>query len=163
VAGELLGSSHSSRRHCGGTQWRITWSPGAADSSALTSATRDLSTGHVENLPEGVELTLGDVADGELVKRLMHGVDGCFHLAAVASVVRSVEAWSETHRINLGGTINVLDAARDANPNRPARVVYASSAAIYGDNASIMACRRRASAFSMSTVRARTRLRLIRE
>lgn len=97
----------------------------------------DLSTGHVENLPEGVELTVGDVADGELVKRLMQGVDGCFHLAAVASVVRSVEAWSETHRINLGGTINVLDAAREANPDRPARVVYASSAAIYGDNASM--------------------------
>ena len=97
----------------------------------------DLSTGHVENLPEGVELTIGDVADSELVKHLMRGVDGCFHLAAVASVERSVEAWSETHRINLGGTINVLDAARHAQPGRPARVVYASSAAIYGDNASM--------------------------
>jgi UDP-glucose 4-epimerase len=97
----------------------------------------DLSTGHVENLPEGVELTIGDVANGELVKQLMRGVDGCFHLAAVASVERSVEAWCETHRINLGGTINVLDAARDAQSGRPARVVYASSAAIYGDNASM--------------------------
>jgi len=97
----------------------------------------DLSTGHVENLPEGVELTVGDVADSEVVGRLMQGADGCFHLAAVASVVRSVEAWAETHRINLGGTINVLEAARHAQPDRPARVVYASSAAIYGDNASM--------------------------
>lgn len=97
----------------------------------------DLSTGRVENLPAGVELTVGDVGDAATVRRLMSGVDGCFHLAAVASVERSVEAWRATNEVNLGGTINVLDAARNARDGAPATVVYASSAAVYGDNASM--------------------------
>jgi UDP-glucose 4-epimerase len=69
------------------------------------------------------------VADAALVRRAMEGMDGCFHLAAVASVERGVQDWLGTHRTNLSGTITVLDAAQ------PARVpvVYASSAAVYGD------------------------------
>ena len=42
----------------------------------------------------------------------MAGVDGCFHLAAVASVQRGNEDWLGTHRVNLTGTIAVFDAAR---------------------------------------------------
>lgn len=64
----------------------------------------------------------------------MRGVDGCFHLAAVASVDRSREAWLETHHANLSGTIAVFDAARRARSGGPVPVVYASSAAVYGDN-----------------------------
>jgi UDP-glucose 4-epimerase len=90
----------------------------------------DLSTGHRHNLPPGVELLEGDVADAALVRRAMAGMDGCFHLAAVASVERSNLDWLGTHRANLTGSICVFDAAREGR--RP--VVYASSAAIYGDN-----------------------------
>lgn len=96
----------------------------------------DLSTGVVDYLPEGAELIKGDVADEATVKHAMKGMDGCFHLAAVASVERSVTDWCGTHRINQQGTVNVLDAAVTAS-RIPLPVVYASSAAIYGDNATV--------------------------
>ncbi len=89
----------------------------------------DLSSGRAEVLPDGVRLIVGDVANPSLMVDAMRGIDGCFHLAAIASVQRSVEDWIGTHRVNLTGTISVFDAARR---NR-VPVVYASSAAIYGD------------------------------
>lgn len=94
----------------------------------------DLSTGRRDYAPAAAEIVVGDVADGDTVRRAMQGVAGCFHLAAVASVPKSVEAWLPTHRVNLNGTINVLEAAH-AVGNVP--VVYASSAAVYGDNPGI--------------------------
>ncbi|PWC43137.1 NAD-dependent epimerase/dehydratase family protein [Azospirillum sp. TSO22-1] len=94
----------------------------------------DLSTGKRENLPAGVPVTVGTVADPAVVDEAMRGVDGCFHLAAVASVERSREAWLETHHTNLSGTVAVFDAARRARADGPVPVVYASSAAVYGDN-----------------------------
>jgi len=94
----------------------------------------DLSTGKRDNLPTSVPVTVGTVADPAVVAAAMAGMDGCFHLAAVASVDRSREAWLETHQTNLSGTIAVFDAARHANPRGPIPVVYASSAAVYGDN-----------------------------
>ncbi|WP_372620659.1 NAD-dependent epimerase/dehydratase family protein [Falsiroseomonas sp.] len=93
----------------------------------------DLSTGSPDNLVPGAELMRGDVADAALVRRAMQGVSGCFHLAAIASVERGVQDWLGTHRANLTGTIAVLDAAR---PGR-LPVVYASSAAVYGDQATL--------------------------
>lgn len=93
----------------------------------------DLSTGKRENAPREAEILVGDVADAGLVRRAMAGCDGCFHLAAVASVQRGNEDWLGTHAANLTGTIAVLDAAREGR--RP--VVYASSAAVYGDNAEL--------------------------
>ena len=93
----------------------------------------DLSTGKRENLSPQAELVIGDVADPEKVAQAMAGVDGCFHLAAVASVDRCNRDWLGTHRTNLTGTITIFDCAR-ATAARPAiPVVYASSAAIYGD------------------------------
>ena len=93
----------------------------------------DLSTGRRENLPAGAELLIGDVADRGAVAEAMAGVDGCFHLAAVASVERCTRDWLGTHRTNLTGTITVLDCARKAGGRPGVPVVYASSAAIYGD------------------------------
>ena len=71
----------------------------------------------------------GDVCDPKTVQRAMLGASGCFHLAAIASVARGNEDWLGTHRVNLGGTITVLDAARHL---AGVPVVYASSAAVYG-------------------------------
>ena len=87
-------------------------------------------------LPEGelsqrCELVVGDITDRQLVEQCFKNVEYCFHLAAVASVQRSNEDWAGTHRINLTGSINVFDAAR----SKRIPVVYASSAAVYGDNA----------------------------
>lgn len=95
----------------------------------------DLSTGHRDNLAPGAELVVADVADADAVRASMAGVDGCFHLAAIASVERGVRDWVGTHRTNLSGTIAAFEAARREGEARgtPLPVVYASSAAVYGD------------------------------
>jgi UDP-glucose 4-epimerase len=97
----------------------------------------DLSTGKRENIPAKVELITGDVADARLVAQAVDGIDGIFHLAAVASVQRSSEDWLGTHRANLTGTITVLNAARPTKTREALPVVYASSAAVYGDNPAV--------------------------
>src|ERR1700733_14251081 len=91
----------------------------------------DLSTGHRSNLPVSATLIEGDVADPALAARALEGVDGCFHLAAIASVEKGVTDWLGTHRANMTGTITLFDAIRRQRSKIP--VVYASSAAIYGD------------------------------
>ncbi|MGH7211781.1 MAG: NAD-dependent epimerase/dehydratase family protein, partial [Acetobacteraceae bacterium] len=57
----------------------------------------------------------------------------CFHLAAIASVQRGIGEWLTTHRVNLGGTVSVFDAIRTQSRTERPPVVYASSAAVYGD------------------------------
>jgi UDP-glucose 4-epimerase len=91
----------------------------------------DLSTGVVENLAAlpGVELVRGDVSDPDTVARATEGAEVVFHLAALASVQRSVEAPADSHRICATGTLHVLDAARRGGVRR---VVYAGSASAYG-------------------------------
>jgi UDP-glucose 4-epimerase len=97
----------------------------------------DLSTGHRHNLSSDVDLIVGDVCNSNLVKECMEGMDGCFHLAAIASVEKSVQEWIACHAVNLTGTITVFDAAAKVGVSGAVPVVYASSAAIYGDNASM--------------------------
>ncbi|MHB1219179.1 MAG: NAD-dependent epimerase/dehydratase family protein [Alphaproteobacteria bacterium] len=92
----------------------------------------DLSTGRRENAPKAAEIVIGDVADAATVRAAMAGMDGCFHLAAIASVERGNQDWAATHRVNLGGAIHVFDSARKGPSGVP--VVYASSAAVFGDN-----------------------------
>lgn len=90
----------------------------------------DLSTGSATNLPAAAVFIQGDVADRQLVGQALAGVRGCFHLAAVTSVELSNRDWLGTHRTNLTGAITVFDAAIAGGP---IPVVYASSAAVYGD------------------------------
>jgi UDP-glucose 4-epimerase len=91
----------------------------------------DLSTGHRHNLPPDTEMLVGDVADPALVAKAIDGVDGCFHLAAIASVEKGITDWLGTHRANLTGAVTIFDAIRRQGRRIP--VVYASSAAVYGD------------------------------
>jgi UDP-glucose 4-epimerase len=94
----------------------------------------DLSTGKRSNLPldnPRVELIEGDVADAELVARAAVGCQAVAHLAAVASVQASVDDPVKTHQSNFIGTLNVCEAMRQAGIKR---VVFASSAAVYGNN-----------------------------
>jgi UDP-glucose 4-epimerase len=95
----------------------------------------DFSTGRRGNLDPRCEVIAGDVADPAAVRAALAGLDGCFHLAAIASVARGNEDWLGTHRVNQTGTVTVLQAARDAGLEKGSRlpVVYASSAAVYGD------------------------------
>lgn len=98
----------------------------------------NLSTGSLANIQRGIVMIEGDIRDAQTVKQAMEGCDGCFHLAAIASVERSNREWVETHRVNLTGTIQVLSAARSAGAGGvPVPVIYASSAAVYGDQGSI--------------------------
>src|SRR5260370_38314014 len=94
----------------------------------------DLSTGSVANLPATATFIRGDVADPGLVLQAITGVDGCFHLAAVASVELSNRDWLRTHRTNLTGAITAFDAPI---PTGRGRVEYATSAAVDGRRASM--------------------------
>jgi UDP-glucose 4-epimerase len=80
-------------------------------------------------LPETVRFVEGDVRDEEALARAGEGVDLIYHLAANVSVERSVEEPVWSHSVNVGGTLEVLEFAREVG----ARVVFASSAAVYGD------------------------------
>jgi UDP-glucose 4-epimerase len=90
----------------------------------------DFSSGRRENLASEVEVVEGSVLDEALLEQLAKGCTGIFHLAAVASVQRCNEMWVDGHRVNQTGTIAVLDASRSFGG---IPVVYASSAAVYGD------------------------------
>ncbi len=94
----------------------------------------DFSTGKRENLNSSVEVVVGSVTDRALVKQAFEGCEGCFHLAAIASVVKCNNDWAASHTVNITGTIHVFEAAI-ALDNRP--VVYASSAAVFGGTADL--------------------------
>ena len=89
----------------------------------------DLSTGYAENIHPAAELVEGDIADADLVAKATAGCDVVFHQAAHRAVFRSVEHPLQTDRANVGGTLAVLVAARDAGVRR---VVFASSSSVYG-------------------------------
>ena len=93
----------------------------------------DLSSGHRHNLPRQIEFLHGDITDPTTVEEAFEGIDACFHLAAIASVVRSNREWLRTHEVNLTGTLNIFNQARRLRHRREIPIVYASSAAIYGD------------------------------
>lgn len=96
----------------------------------------DLSSGRPANLPDRARLVRGDILDQALLARLLEGADCVFHLAALVSVPECIADWERGHRVNLGGSIALLQAAARAG-NVP--VIYASSAAVYG-NRSGQAC-----------------------
>ncbi len=92
----------------------------------------NFSTGKLANLQlflPTIEIIEGDVNDYQTVKQASRDIRYVVHLAALASVARSVEDPSLCHNSNLNGTLNVLLAARDAGVQR---MVFASSSAVYG-------------------------------
>ncbi len=90
----------------------------------------NLSTGFRKNLNPKAELVVANVCNLKQIEEIIRDVDGCFHLAAIPSVVMPVAEWQQFHTINLTATINVLQTCI-ANGNIP--VAYASSCAVYGD------------------------------
>jgi UDP-glucose 4-epimerase len=92
----------------------------------------NLSTGNLNNL-EGlsVEVRIGEISDFELLKREFNGADCVLHQAAFISVPKSIRDPLTTNEINITGTLNILLAARDSGVKK---VVFASSAAVYGDS-----------------------------
>jgi UDP-glucose 4-epimerase len=92
----------------------------------------DLFTGRLENLPSsGFEFVQGSVCDIELVGRLVRETQVIFH-AAARNIVVSTRNPREDFETNIGGTLNVLLAARE-NADRILRVLYTSSTSVYGN------------------------------
>ncbi len=95
----------------------------------------NFSTGKRENLIfdktySSLEIIEGDIRDLTLCQRAMKDIEYVFHQAALPSVQRSVEDPQTSNAVNVGGTLNILLAARDRGVKR---LIYASSSSVYGD------------------------------
>lgn len=91
-----------------------------------------LISGKKENINKKAQFVLGDITNKSLVQELMHSAQFCYHLAALPSVQQSIEQWHYCNQVNLGGSINIFEAASLAK----VPVIYASSAAVYGAGSS---------------------------
>ena len=91
----------------------------------------NLSSGYYENIKElPLEFIKGDILDKEAIKNACKGIDVVFHLAASVGRQRSIDHPQLDSEINLIGTINVLEGMRAEGVRR---IVYSSSAAIFGE------------------------------
>ena len=94
----------------------------------------NFSTGKRENLKEfekDIELIEGDIRSYHTVIQSVKGIDVILHQAALPSVPRSINDPITTNEVNAGGTLNILDAAKESGVKR---IVYASSSSVYGDS-----------------------------
>jgi UDP-glucose 4-epimerase len=91
----------------------------------------DLSKGHERAVPEGASFVKGDLLDAEGLKEVFApGYDGVLHFAALSLVGESVERPELYYRNNVCGTLNLLEAMREAGVPR---LVFSSTAAVYGE------------------------------
>ena len=93
----------------------------------------NLSTGYEKNLAHvksQIQFEQADLADPEVCRRAVEGVDYVLHQAAIPSVPRSIEDPDETNRSNVTATLNLAAASSRAKIKR---LVFASTCAIYGD------------------------------
>ncbi len=89
----------------------------------------DLSNGRSEHLSPDVHFNKGDIDNIPLLWSLLHDVDCVYHLAARVSVAQSILHPRDYNRVNVGGTVSLMEAMRDTGVRR---VVFTSSGAIYG-------------------------------
>jgi len=92
----------------------------------------NFSTGKRENVQPGMRLIEGDIRSLETCRAAVQGVDVVLHQAALGSVPRSIDRPLTTHDNNVNGFLNMLVATRDAGIRR---MVFASSSAVFGDDA----------------------------
>lgn len=93
----------------------------------------NFSTGKRENLTDvasSIELIEGDIRNYHIVRKAVEGVDIVIHQAALPSVPRSINDPISSDQVNVGGTLNLLHAAKELNVQR---FVFASSSSVYGD------------------------------
>lgn len=90
----------------------------------------DLSNGDEARLDPRVEFTKGDVDNVPLLWSLLQNVDCAYHLAARVSVPQSILYPREYARVNVGGTVSLMEAMRDTGVGR---VIFTSSGAVYGN------------------------------
>lgn len=89
----------------------------------------DLSNGERARLDPVIDFTEGDIDNIPLLWSLLYEVDCVYHLAARVSVAESVLHPRDYNRVNVGGTVSLMEAMRDTGVQR---VVFTSSGAIYG-------------------------------
>ena len=90
----------------------------------------NMYTGKEENVPPGAKLVKADIRDYEAIAELISNADYVFHEAAQVSVVESIRDPVFTEEVNVIGTLNILRALMEGH----GKLVFASSAAVYGDN-----------------------------
>ncbi len=93
----------------------------------------DLSNGksvNMESFSDKIKFISGSITDKDAVEKAVSGADYVFHEAALVSVVKSISNPEKTYEINVEGTRNVLEASLG---EKVKRLVFASSAAIYGN------------------------------
>lgn len=90
----------------------------------------DLSGGKEERIPKEAIFHKLDICNTEELTKAMEGVEVVVHLAALPRVQFSIEHPFEAQRVNVDGTLSVLEAARAAGVQR---IVYAASSSAYGD------------------------------
>jgi len=95
----------------------------------IVQALDDLSNGDAARLSPAVAFTRGDVDNVPLLWSLLQEVDCVYHLAARVSVPQSLLYPREYARVNVGGTVALMEAMRDTGVGR---VVFTSSGAVYG-------------------------------
>jgi UDP-glucose 4-epimerase len=103
------------------------------DQGARVTVLDDLFTGRLETLPTSVQFVEGSVTDMPLVRDLVADASVVFHMAA-RNIIASTKNPRDDFETNIGGTLNVLLAARES---RPDRVVYTGSTSVYGNPRSI--------------------------
>ncbi|GIW20588.1 MAG: hypothetical protein KatS3mg065_0884 [Chloroflexota bacterium] len=103
------------------------------EADAQVTVLDDLFTGRAETLPPDIRFVEGSVVDEVLVGRLVAEADYVFHLAA-RNIIASTKNPRDDFATNIGGTLNVLLAARSAGVRR---VVYTGSTSVYGNPRSI--------------------------
>lgn len=94
----------------------------------------NFATGRRENITsflDKIELFEGDIRSYHIVRDAVDSVDFILHQGALPSVPRSIKDPITSNEVNVAGTLNILNAAVDANVKR---VVFASSSSIYGDS-----------------------------
>lgn len=106
------------------------------DRVALVRVLDNLSNGYYENIREfeghpKFEFIQGDICDYETCLKACEGIDKISHQAALGSVPRSIENPVRTNEVNIGGTINILYAAKEMNVDR---IILAFSSSTYGDH-----------------------------
>lgn len=94
----------------------------------------NLSSGFRENVHRDAALVEGDIRDKKMVADLIAPADGCFHLAAIVSVQQCQQSCIESHEVNQTAFIGILEAIAKRKAGL-IPIVYASSAAVYGDAA----------------------------
>jgi UDP-glucose 4-epimerase len=95
----------------------------------------NLLTGNLSNLDnKKIKFIKGDITDIKSIDKIMKKVDFVIHLAAIASVSESIKNPTETFNVNVNGTLNVFNSAIKNNIKK---IIYASSAAVYGENQNV--------------------------